>query len=90
MHIDVLVLIGKIQALKKTATKGDKKKKKEVAEEITKLEEEIKERHQKELQEFQEIKVRCLKWYLIKFYDAICTLLLPHRNRNRPQLKSQS
>lgn len=42
-------LQGKIQALKKTATKGDKKKKKEVADEISKLENELEKRHGEEL-----------------------------------------
>ena len=40
---------GKIQALKKTASKGDKKKKKEVTEEIAKLESELDQRHAQEL-----------------------------------------
>ena len=40
---------AKIQSLKKTASKGDKKKKKEVTEEIAKLEAEMNERHDKEL-----------------------------------------
>ncbi|XP_046444116.1 deubiquitinase OTUD6B-like [Daphnia pulex] len=45
---------AKIQALKKTATKGDKKKKKDVAEEIAKLETEIETKHAAELKKFQE------------------------------------
>ncbi|EFX84492.1 hypothetical protein DAPPUDRAFT_314827 [Daphnia pulex] len=45
---------AKIQALKKTATKGDKKKKKDVAEEIAKLETEIEIKHAAELKKFQE------------------------------------
>lgn len=44
-------LQSKIQSLKKTASKGDKKKKKEVAEEIAKLEQELDEKHEKELAE---------------------------------------
>lgn len=43
-------LQAKVQALKKSATKGDKKKKKEVAEEIAKLESEMETRHKSELQ----------------------------------------
>lgn len=39
-----------ITALKKTATKGDKKRKKEVQIEIEKLEKEVRSRQQKELQ----------------------------------------
>jgi len=46
-------LQAKIQALKKTASKGDKKKKKETTEEIAKLEFELNERHEKELKELQ-------------------------------------
>lgn len=42
---------AKIQALKKTAIKGDKKKKKEVHDEITKLESEMDKRHEEELVE---------------------------------------
>jgi len=42
---------AKIQALKKTATKGDKKKKKEVHEEIARLESEMDKRHSEELAE---------------------------------------
>lgn len=46
-------LQGKIQGLKKTSSKGDKKKKKEVTEEIARLEEELKIRHNQELQELK-------------------------------------
>lgn len=45
---------AKIQALKKTATKGDKKKKKDVAEEIAKLESEIEAKHAAELKKIQQ------------------------------------
>ncbi|KAL1123854.1 hypothetical protein AAG570_001624 [Ranatra chinensis] len=45
-------LQAKIQALKKTATKGDKKKKKEVSEEILKLETDQEKRHSDELSAF--------------------------------------
>ncbi|XP_014283623.1 deubiquitinase OTUD6B isoform X1 [Halyomorpha halys] len=45
-------LQGKIQALKKTATKGDKKKKKEVSDIITKLEMELDMKHSQELSSF--------------------------------------
>jgi OTU domain-containing protein 6 len=41
----LFVLTAKVQALKKTATKGDKKKKKEVADEIAKLESDMEARH---------------------------------------------
>uniref|UniRef100_A0A6P7GBG7 ubiquitinyl hydrolase 1 n=1 Tax=Diabrotica virgifera virgifera TaxID=50390 RepID=A0A6P7GBG7_DIAVI len=44
-------LQSKIQALKKTVPKGDKKKKKEITEEIAKLELELDEKHRKELGE---------------------------------------
>jgi len=50
----VFVCLGKIQALKHSVPKGDKKKKKEMTLEIAKLETEIEERHQKEIQEFQD------------------------------------
>ena len=40
---------AKVQALKKSASKGDKKKKKEVADEIAKLESEMETRHGAEL-----------------------------------------
>lgn len=46
-------LQAKIQALKKSAGKGDKKKKREVLEAITKLELELDEKHSKELSLFQ-------------------------------------
>lgn len=42
-------LQSKIQGLKKSIPKGDKKKKKDVTEEITKLENELEEKHKKEL-----------------------------------------
>lgn len=47
-------LQAKIQALKKTATKGDKKKKKEVAEEIAKIEKELTGKHEAELKQLKE------------------------------------
>lgn len=47
------VIPGKIQALKKSASKGDKKKKKEVAEEIARLELEINRRHDNEIEELK-------------------------------------
>lgn len=40
---------AKVQALKKTAIKGDKKKKKEVQEEVLRLESEMDKRHEEEL-----------------------------------------
>ena len=45
----MFIIQAKIQALKKTASKGDKKKKKEVAEETAKLEAELDQRHEQEL-----------------------------------------
>jgi len=47
-------LQGKIQLLKKTSSKGDKKKKKEVLEEIATLEAEMNLRHKNELAQFEE------------------------------------
>ena len=49
-NICIVHLQAKIQALKKTATKGDKKKK-EVTEEIAKMEESLEQKHQTELLE---------------------------------------
>merc|ERR1711863_11807 len=46
-------LQGKIQGIKKTASKGDKKKKKDVVDEIAKLETELNAKHEKELEEFK-------------------------------------
>jgi OTU domain-containing protein 6 len=46
-------LTAQITALKKSATKGDKVKKKEVLAEIEKLEKETRDRHDRELQECQ-------------------------------------
>ena len=46
-------LQAKIQGLKKTASKGDKKKKKEVNEEIAKLEQDLDARHEQELNDFK-------------------------------------
>lgn len=43
--------------MKKTATKGDKKKKKDVAEEIAKLETEIETKHAAELKKFQVVQL---------------------------------
>lgn len=40
---------GKIQSLKKTIPKGDKKKKKEISEEISRLETEMDKRHEEEM-----------------------------------------
>ena len=44
---------GQIQALKKTASKGDKKKKKEVGDEIARMTEEMEVRHKRELDELR-------------------------------------
>ena len=44
---------AKIQGLKKTASKGDKKKKKEVTEEIAKLEADLNVKHENELKELK-------------------------------------
>ncbi|ORY02096.1 OTU-domain-containing protein [Basidiobolus meristosporus CBS 931.73] len=45
-------LQNKLTALKKTATKGDKKKKKEVQVEMAQLEQEVQQRHEQELKDF--------------------------------------
>jgi hypothetical protein len=62
----LFIQIAKIQALKKTATKGDKKKKKDVAEEIAKLETEIEAKHAAELKKFQ-------VWLLIDMINMFLT-----------------
>ncbi|GLH04641.1 OTU domain-containing protein 6B [Gryllus bimaculatus] len=46
-------LQGRIQLLKKTATKGDKKKKKEVSDEIARLEQELEKKHSEELAQLE-------------------------------------
>lgn len=46
-------MTAKLQALKKSASKGDKKKKKEVVEEITRLEAETSARQENEILEFK-------------------------------------
>ena len=46
-------LVAKVTALKKTATKGDKAKRKEVLSEIERLEKEMRDRHLHELEEFK-------------------------------------
>ncbi|KAK2708719.1 deubiquitinase OTUD6B-like isoform X1 [Artemia franciscana] len=48
------ILQATVQALKKTATKGDKKKKKEVQDEIAKLEKELLEKHALEIKQLEE------------------------------------
>ena len=45
---------AKVQSLKKSASKGDKKKKKEITEEIAKLESELNEKHDKELKDLSD------------------------------------
>ena len=49
-----LSFLGKLQALKKSASKGDKKKKKEVTEEMSRLETEMNQRHETEISELKE------------------------------------
>jgi OTU domain-containing protein 6 len=46
-------LIAQITSLKKTVTKGEKAKRKEVLSEVQRLEQDLKERHRQELSEFQ-------------------------------------
>jgi OTU domain-containing protein 6 len=46
-------LVAQTTSLKKTVTKGEKSKRKEVLAEIQRLEDNLKERHQKELNELQ-------------------------------------
>ncbi|KAK9760625.1 OTU protein [Basidiobolus ranarum] len=49
---EIKELQNKLIALKKTATKGDKKKKKEVLVEMAQMEQEVHQRHEEELKEF--------------------------------------
>ena len=44
-----------LKALKKSATKGDKKKKKEITETISKLEKDLEEKHKAELDNFDQL-----------------------------------
>jgi OTU domain-containing protein 6 len=46
-------LVSQITSLKKTVTKGEKSKRKEVLAEVQRLEDELKERHQRELKDLQ-------------------------------------
>ena len=47
-------LVSKVTSLKKTVTKGEKSKRKEVLIEVDRLEKELKERHERELKEFKD------------------------------------
>ena len=47
--------LARIQALKKSVPKGDKKKKKDVTAQIAQLEQEVKERHNAELDEYNKV-----------------------------------
>lgn len=49
-----LLSAAKMQALKKSASKGDRKKKKEVTEEMARLEAEVNQRHENEILELKE------------------------------------
>jgi len=50
---EIKALTAQIVALKKTATKGDRSKRKEVLAEVVKLEKETRDRHDRELQQYQ-------------------------------------
>jgi len=54
-----LLCLARIQALKKSVPKGDKKKKKDVTAQIAQLEQEIKERHDAELDECNKVIYQC-------------------------------
>ena len=56
-------LQAKIQALKKTASKGDKKKKKETNDEIIKLESDLAEKHKLELLEVDTSTISIKEFY---------------------------
>lgn len=61
------ILLAKIQALKKSASKGDKKKRKEVTEEITRLELELNKKHEHEISELK-AKVILELYHIFMFY----------------------
>lgn len=74
MYITFL-LLGKIQSLKHSVPKGDKKKKKEITLEIAKLEAEQDERHNKEIEEFNKNEK---KVHIINFLSYCLTLSTLH------------
>jgi len=73
-------LQGKVQNLKKTASKGDKKKKKEVTDEIARLEEELKSRHEKEVTELESSSDK-----VEEATDKLATVVLSNENSPPPQ-----
>ena len=50
---EIKAMTAQIMAIKKTATKGDRSKRKEVLAEVEKLEKETRDRHERELQQYQ-------------------------------------
>jgi OTU domain-containing protein 6 len=58
---------GKIQSLKKSTTKGDKKRKKEIIEEIARLELELQERHNEELLQLKQVSFTTSSIYSIDY-----------------------
>jgi OTU domain-containing protein 6 len=62
-----IVILATVQALKKTATKGDKKKKKEVQDEIAKLEKELQDKHVLEMKQLEEAMEKSQVSFLANF-----------------------
>lgn len=56
---------GKIQALKKTTNKADKKRKRELCEEIARLESELDRKHQEELSQFSQSNANVSNYILL-------------------------
>ena len=63
--------VAQIQKLKHSITKGDKKKKKEVTEQIARLEAELDARHEQELKELKQGKDE-VRTYFIGISKAMC------------------
>jgi OTU domain-containing protein 6 len=62
----ILLYAGKIQFLKKSITKGDKKKKKEVTEEINRLELELEKLQSEELLQLKQVGFMISSVYFIR------------------------
>jgi hypothetical protein len=77
----IILCAGKIQSLKKSSTKGDKKKKKEIAEEIARLELELEKQQNEELLQLKHVgfmtptvnSIHYLSW---KFETEDCKLVM--------------
>jgi hypothetical protein len=84
----IILYAGKIQSLKKSVTKGDKKKKKEVTEEITRLELELEKLQNEEFLQLKQVGfmisviylIHCLLWKceILKTVGVVIDHLIPH------------